>query len=215
MKRAFSCLFAIALLMTFFALCQTAFAEPAATDEPTIYACGDYEYILLDDGTACITRWYSWETDLTVADALDGYVVTAIGDEAFSSCYSLTSITLPDSAVSIGSNIFQYCSSLREIVVPADHPVFTIIDGVLFNKTDKRLVCYPAGLGASSYEVPDGITSIGDYSFYDCRNLTSVTLTDSVVSIGSNPFSRCSSLRNIVVSPDHPALATIDGVLFY
>lgn len=45
--------------------------------------------------------------------------------------------------------------------------------------------------------VDEGITSIGDYSFYDCTNLKSVSFPDGLISIGNNAFSKCISLEEV------------------
>ncbi|MDD7334895.1 MAG: leucine-rich repeat protein [Prevotella sp.] len=42
---------------------------------------------------------------------------TSIGDEAFSWCSSLHSVTISDSVTSIGDNAFEYCSSLQSIII--------------------------------------------------------------------------------------------------
>ena len=47
--------------------------------------------------------------------------------------------------------------------------------GVLFDKT-KHVIEYPAGKGGGSYTIPNSVTTIGDYAFYDCTSLTSVTI---------------------------------------
>lgn len=51
------------------------------------------------------------------------------------------------------------------------------------------------------------VTSIGDWAFYDCYKLTSVSIPDSVTSIGEGAFSYCSSLTSINI-PD--SVSSID-----
>lgn len=60
----------------------------------------------------------------------------------------------------------------------------------------------------------DGLASIGDYAFSYCNSLKNVVIPDSVTTIGENPFKKCKDLASIMISPDHPTLATINGVLF-
>ena len=221
----------IALMMA--AMLTTAMAE----EEPTKYTSGDYKYILLEDGTAEIINYNGKAKTLTIPSELDGRRVTVIGGYAFSWCDSLTSVTIPDSVTAIGTNPFPGCGSLTSIIVSPDQPILATIDGVLFEKATKTLVCYPCTLAATSYSIPQGIRTIGDDAFYQCESLTSITLPDSVTAIGDNAFNYCESLTSITlpdsvtaigadlffgcdsltsirVSPDHPTLATIDGVLF-
>ena len=175
----------------------------AAADEPTEYTCGDFTYILLEDGTAEITDYFGNAAELVVPDTLDGYKVTGIGDDAFYSCDSLTSITIPDSVTQMGANPFRSCKKLTSIRVSPSHPTLVTIDGVLFDKAEKKLICYPYAFTASSYAVPNGILSIGDGAFI-CSSLTSITLPDSVTSFGDDAFSFCSSLTSITL-PDSVA----------
>ena len=43
------------------------------------------------------------------------------------------------------------------------------------------------------------MTSIGDYTFFDCSSLTSITIPDSVTSIESGAFEGCSGLTNVTI----------------
>ncbi|MBO5088680.1 MAG: leucine-rich repeat protein [Lachnospiraceae bacterium] len=47
--------------------------------------------------------------------------------------------------------------------------------------------------------IPDSVTNIGEYAFYNCDNLTNITIPDSVTNIGRYAFSHCSSLTNITI----------------
>ncbi len=58
------------------------------------------------------------------------------------------------------------------------------------------------------------VTSIGDYAFYDCTNLTSITIGINVTNVGVAPFDYCSSLTNITVAANNSNYASLDGVLF-
>ncbi len=51
----------------------------------------------------------------------------------------------------------------------------------------------------TSVTIPDSVTSIGSYAFFYCSNLTSVTIPSSVTSIGDNAFYGCSSLPSVTI----------------
>ena len=125
--------------------------------------------------------------------------LTHIGENAFGKCPKLTSITLPNSLSSMDGNPFYQSTGLTTFIVSPDHPTYAVIDDVLFRKADRTLVSYPNGKVGSTYTVPQGIASIGDYAFYRCQGLTSIILPDSVTSIGKYTFYECENLANISV----------------
>ena len=63
-----------------------------------------------------------------------------------------------------------------------------------------------------SFILPTSIASIGSYSFYNCKFLTSINILASVTNIGLNAFGGCNALIN--VDPANPNYSSIDGVLF-
>ena len=81
--------------------------------------------------------------------------------------------------------------------------IFKIENGVLVDVLDKNI---------TEAVIPDSVTSIGDYAFYDCTSLTSVTIPDSVTSIGWGAFSCCKSL--ISKKANYKAFVLENGNLF-
>lgn len=79
---------------------------------------GDYQYILLTDGTAELTNYTAYAEFLTVPAQIDGHAVTSIGSEAFINSEFLSSIILPDCLTTIGIDAFCGCSFLTSITLP-------------------------------------------------------------------------------------------------
>ena len=101
-------------------LILAALSIPVATAEeaPTEYTSGDYRYTLQPDGTAAIVKYTGSASILSIPDALDGYAVTAIGNEAFRLCQNLLSVSIPDGVTSIGDRAFYGCWFLLDITIP-------------------------------------------------------------------------------------------------
>ena len=153
---------------------------------------------MLDDGTASIVGYTGNADNLELPMTLDSHTVTSLGDWAFSGCNSLTTIVIPDSISSVGSNPFESCKALSTIIVSPDHLSLATIDGVLFSKTDKRLITYPQNSISLSYTIPQGIEVIDNGAFSHCSKLTTINIPDSVITIGNAAFTSCSNLTEIV-----------------
>ena len=77
------------------------------------------EYEELEDGTVEITKFVSsTSTDIELPSVIDGKSVTSIGSDAFEYCTSLTSVTIPDSVTRIGDDAFGWCAGLTSITIP-------------------------------------------------------------------------------------------------
>ena len=99
--------------------------------------------------------------------AVIGDCVTSIGDidvydvAPFKFCFSLKSVTIPDSVISIGRYAFLHCSSLTSVTIPSS---VTIIGDEAF------AYCY----SLTSIDIPSGVTSIGYDAFGICSGLESI-----------------------------------------
>ncbi len=178
---------------------------------------GDYYYYLLEDGTASISHYRGTDAAVTVPHTLDGYAVTAVGANAFSSSRSLTAVTLPDGLTGIDDGAFRGCESLISVTLP---DTLTRIGAFAFSEcaalTDVTLPSGLTGLGAGAFDscaalreitVPAGVTALEAQLFMECEALRSVTLPDKLTAIGPGAFSGCESLEEI----DLPAALNVIG----
>ena len=123
--------------------------------------------------------------------------MTSIGDEAFQDCRGLTSVTIPASVERLGPGVFSGCTNLEEIIVSADNPVYSSLEGVLYNKDKTELLQWPDR--KLIVAIPNSVTRIGDCAFSFFRELTSIIIPNSVTSIGERAFEGCTGLTTITL----------------
>ncbi len=175
---------------------------------------GVYE---IREGTALIADYAFARTGYTTISVPN--TVISIGTGAFSSCGYLQSINIPASTTEFGDSVFS-SDSLKYINVDEDNPLYSSNDGVLLSKDGATLLLYPKGRTDSIYNVPNGVTIIGDSSFKgndyietlvlpkgitvtgesafnNCKKLTSISLPDTLTHIGDYSFLRCENLTEI------------------
>ena len=85
---------------------------------------------------------------------------------AFSSCSSLTRVTIPNGVTTIGDSAFYNCSGLTSVTIPKS--VTTIGNNTFLGCT-----------GLTSIIIPNSVTTIGKNAFRGCNGLASVTILNS------------------------------------
>ena len=147
-----------------------------------------------------VTSAYTFNTtgEHTVGYTL--YDKTKIGDEYFSKCQNLLSVTIGSGVKTIGPSSFYYCLKLSSVEIP---------DSVENIERFTFGACY----NLKTIEIPSSVTTIGQDAFYNCESLTYITIPSSVTSIHSYAFEGCyfhkDNFINNSSATGYPWMATI------
>ena len=143
-------------------------------------------------------------------------------ENAFKNCTELKSVSLPSTLTKIGNSYgvppFSGCHSLESIEIAEGNEVYASDGNCIMRKADNTLVLglkaskipsYTEHIGshafcdsgAESIALPEGVTSIGNFAFYDNDRLKEIALPQSLTSIDYYAFSWCTALGKIAI-PD-------------
>ena len=139
---------------------------------------------------------------MTIADS-----VTTLGLNAFNGCTGLREVTMPcDVGITVKTGYSDFPSSFTGCInVRTIHYTYGRT-GVMPNRTDtnynnatsrKFTLEYNSRNNLQKVTFDEGITHIGDYTFYGCPSLIEAVIPSTVDSFGNYAFSYCKSLQNI------------------
>lgn len=121
-------------------------------------------------------------TDITIPASIG-----RLGTAAFEST-GLTHVTIPDTVQQVDPAVFQNCTKLVSVKLPAG---LAEIDQYMFANC----------ISLQHVDMPDTITKINIYAFHNCTSLTSLALPKGLTSLSVGCFEKCYNLQHVVVPP--------------
>ena len=174
------------LTLVAFAVMAVVCAVCAGAEE---YSSGLWKYTKQSNGTAYISAYSGFDSNLNIPSTLNGLTVSGIDDDAFYNNKNITNVVIPSSVTYIGSRAFAG-SSITSINIPSTVTDFgyDYWDDTYstFNNCDKlTTVLFNAK------------ASVPEKAFYDCDALTTVTIGDYTTDIGESAFEGCDNLSAV------------------
>ncbi len=198
--------------------------------------CSNLESVTLNEGTVSIGG-NAFNNCNKIKSMTIPNTVTNLGVGVFSYCYALENVVIGDGVTEIPSDSFAFCILLNTLTIGKN---VEKIGGLGYNVKWLRTIhisdlsawckiSFSAGLfvnGGSIYlngekitdlVIPDDITEIKPYTFYNCDGLESVTMHDNVIAIADYAFRDCSSIGKLqigenVTSIGNDAFYNCDGL---
>ncbi len=191
----------------------------------TSYESGDYTYTVDVNGNATITSYNGSETNLVVPSSLDGYTVSAIGENAFSNAIELEEVNIPNSVTKIGAKCFMNCTSLKSISIPdgvkeIGSQAFAnsgLTELILPNNIETLGYCILKGnTGVTEIKIPKTLVTAQSHSYvgggpFGTSNIQTATVESGIKTIPDSLFYKCTELENVII----PAtVEEIEGLAF-
>lgn len=136
---------------------------------------------------------------------------------AFVGCNSIRSLEFTENVTDISTSALASLGVLNSITVSSENQYFSSENGILYDKNKTEIILYPKGKTATSFTIPSTVTSVGDYAFYNCSNLTEIILPSNLLTIEGHAFEGCNNLvsinlPNTITDISHNAFQNCSGL---
>lgn len=215
MKRVFSFLMCLGILICFCACDANPLNIPAIAESPA----EDFTYEI-HNGEITITGYIGTDREIRIPSKIDDRPVTTIGRAAFVQ-YDMTYIYIPETVIIIEESAFYKCVCLEEVIFTNG---LVHIGEDAFSHCEALKECnLPNSLGMienfafshctslKTVRIPKELKEIPSHAFSGCTSLTKIDFSEGLEIIGYNAFSGCASLKEIKL-PE--SLAYIEGSAF-
>ncbi len=108
-------------------------------------------------------------------------------------------ITLQDTTT-FEPGAFANLKGLKNMDVEGEHPLYTIVDGVVYSKDQTSLLFYPAGKEARMLTLSNTVTTIEEYAFMNQQHLEHIVIPEGVESILNAAFIFLPSLVSVDIA---------------
>ena len=158
------------------------------------------EYTVVGIGKKAFTQTLGKTTEITLPSTIEYFA-----DQAFRRASGLSTMNIPASLKTMGSQVFDGCTALTSFTVAEGNTAYSAIDGVLFDKAKKKLLLYPIAKEGTIYTVPAGVEEIVSDAFIQNASLFEISLDDELTTLGNAAFKSLTALEyldfgNAVVS---------------
>lgn len=157
--------------------------------------------------------WANLKDSITKIVIDDG--VTSIGSKAFIAYTNVTSVNIGKDVSEIGVGALSQLSACTTFNVSSENSNFTTdTTGALFDHSKTKLIAFPCGSSATTYEIPDTVTTISYGAFSRAASLTTIKIpkSSSLSTIGYGAFAFTTALETVNVIP--ASVETIGDIPF-
>ncbi|MBQ7862530.1 MAG: leucine-rich repeat protein [Clostridia bacterium] len=130
-------------------------------------------------------------------DTADGKVITSVAHHPFPWDESIETVYIGKDVAELKGEAFVNLRALKKFVVDEANESFTAVDGVLYTKDMKTLLCVPKAYEGTEFTVPAEVDVISRSAFSDCK-FEKVNLPEGLKRIEAMAFLKAEALKEIV-----------------